>query len=211
MVPAVIVLLLPVLPGCLIPYGFPKVDQTPLVRAENGTQEVHAFRVDVTRDFVDIGGTDQFTLSEVTFLPGGWVLPQTKISATYGCYVFGIVLNYPRYISHSLGLRLYRAGYELVELDSWALPSEIVWERVPDLAAQEKALDRLFLMNAEEALIGAKLLPGSETTEHRQVLIFGASEYDRLASTPAASGPENESMRHRLLSKAQELRELAAK
>jgi hypothetical protein len=227
LVRALALILLPTLPGCLIPYGFPKIDQTPLLCLGEETEEVHAFRIDVTRDFVDIGGSDQCTLSEVTFLPGRWVPPQTKISATYGHYVFGIALNYPVYTSHSLGLELYRPGYELVELDSWQFSREIVWKKADDLRAQEQALDRLFLMTAEDrankpasvnvlgrrlqywGMISAQLSPGSESTDHRRVLLFGASEYERLRSSAKASGDEGEAVRCRLESKAQDLRKLA--
>jgi hypothetical protein len=205
-----------VLPGCLIPYAFPKVDQTPLSWATEETNEIHVFRVDVTRDFIDIGGTDSHTLSEVKFLPGGWVLPQTKVSATYGLYVFGIVLNYPAYISHSLELHLYRPGHKLVDLESWQLPKAIAWEKVDGLQAQEQTLDRLFLVaeadRADKRLeppIRARLSPGSVSVEHRKALLYGASEYERLASTSAASAPENQEVYSRLLTKAKELRDLA--
>jgi hypothetical protein len=217
LVPALLLLLLPALPGCLIPYGFPKISQTPLLSLGKEAEEIHAFRADITRDFVDIGGTDRWTFSEVTSSPAGWVLPQTKVSATCGIYVFGVALNYPVYTSHSVALKLYRPGYELVELDSWEVPGMIVWKEAPDLASQEKALDRLFLREAPDSAneprswvrIGRRLSPGSEGAEHQRVLLFGASEYERLASGAAASGSEEGTTCGRLRSKARELRELA--
>jgi hypothetical protein len=210
-------LLLPALQGCLIPYAFPKVSQTPLLSLGETADEIHTFRVDITRDFVDISGTDHCTLTELSSWPAGWVLPQTKVSASYGIFVFGVALNYPVYISHSLALKVYRAGYELVELDSWQLPTEIVWKQALDLAAQEDALDRLYLLMEDENratkpmlfwTIGLQLSPGSESAEHRRVLLFGASEYERLARR-AASERVIETARRRLQSKAQRLRDLA--
>jgi hypothetical protein len=209
-------LLLPMLPGCLVPFTFPKLDQTPLVSLGTDTEEIHAFRVDVTRTYVDIGGTDQCILSEVTFAPGGWVLPRTKVSVTYGMYVVGIVLNYPTYVSHAVGLKLYRPGYDLVELDSWEFPKQVAWKQAVDLEAQEQALDRLFLMAMEDLetkrhLFGfgtfkSELAPGSESTEHQRALLFGAKEFDRLASTANPRDSNFKKVQLRLKSKAEQLR-----
>src|SRR5713226_1954580 len=110
--------LMPALPGCLFPFAFPKVSQTPLLNLGPEANQIHAFRVDVTKDFWDIGGTDHLTFAEITST-SGWLLPRTRLSSTYGIYVCCVAVNYPVYISHSLGLKLYRSGYELVELDSW--------------------------------------------------------------------------------------------
>jgi hypothetical protein len=206
---------LPALPGCLIPYGFPKISQTPWLSVGKDTPETHAFRVDITRGFADMGGGDHCTLSEVAVPPTGWVLPQTKISATYGVYVFGVALNYPVYISHSVALKLYRPGYRLIEINSWDPPRDVVWREAPDLASQEKELDHLFLMPEQEESgpeswtpIRPYLAAGSESVEHRRVLLFGASEYKRLAAD-AATGTQGDAVRCRLQSKAQKLQELA--
>jgi hypothetical protein len=214
LIPMLVSLILPGLPGCLIPFGFPTISQTPLLSLGKEAEEIHAFRVDITREFVDIGGSDDCTLSEVTSSTAGRVFPQTRLSATYGMYVIGVELNFPVYTSHSVALKLYRPGYELVELDSWEPSKEIVWKMAPDLASQEKQLDRLFLMDNEEEeskwqLIKPRLSPGSKSAEHRRILLFGVSEYERLATAAAASGPQAEAVRRRLQSKAQKLKELA--
>jgi hypothetical protein len=213
---ALLFLLLPILPGCLVPFGFPKLDQTPLASLGTDTEEIHAFRVDVTRTYVDIGGTDQCILSEVTFTPGGWVLPQTKVSVTYGMYVVGIVLNYPTYVSHAVGLKLYRPGYDLVELDSWEFPKQVAWKQAVNLEAQEQALDRLFLMVTEDletkrhmfgfGMFKSVLAPGSVSAEHQRALLFGAKEYDRLASTANPHDSTSRKVQQRLESKAEQLR-----
>jgi hypothetical protein len=180
----------------------------------NEADELHAFRVDITTAFVDIGGTDYWTFREITPLSAGKLLPQTKVSATYGYYVFGIALNFPVYTSHSVAMKLYRPGYELVEIDSWEFPGEIVWRKAPDLAGQEQALNRLFLLADNDGettwpRVVRKLVPGSVSPEHRRALLFGASEYERLASG-AAPGTE-EAVRRRLQSKAKKLHQLAGK
>ena len=135
LVPAFVLILLPTLPGCLFPFAVPKVSQTPLLNLGAEADQIHAFRVDVTTNFVDIGGMDYLTFSEIA-PSSGWLLPRTKLSSTYGAYVFGVALNYPLCISHSLGLKLYRPGYELVELESWEQPRKIDWNEAPDLASQ---------------------------------------------------------------------------
>jgi len=178
--------------------------------------QIHAFRVDGMLDFVGYGGVDHLTFSEITST-SGWLLPRTKLSATYGIYVYSVALNYPTYISHSLGLKLYRPGYELVELDSWERPGKIVWNEAPDLASQEKVLDQLFLMKPEERwdeltwVTDKCLSPGSASAEHQRVLLFGAAEYERLASHLVANGPGEKNSRARLEAKASKLRKLATK
>jgi hypothetical protein len=212
---AFVLVVLPTLPGCLLPFAVPKVSQTPLLNLGPEADQIHVFRVDDTLDFVDIGGVDHLTYSEITS-NSGWLLPRTKLSATYGFYVYS-VLSYPCYISHSLGLKLYRPGYELVELDSWEQPGKIVWNEAPDLASQEKVLDKLFLMKPDERwddLTSASdkcLSPGSASPEHQRVLLFAAAEYERLASRLVANGTEEKNSRARLEAKASKLRELAAK
>ena len=213
------VCLLTLLPGCLIPFGFPKLSQTPPALLGEEVTDVHAFRVDITTDFADMSGTDHYTLSEMPSWSASWLLPQTKVSATYGIFVLGIALNYPVFMSHSLAAKLYRPGYDLVELDSWNLPVRIAWKRAEDLKSQKRALDRLFLMDREaEAtkpklwpFIGRSLSAGSESSAHRRALLFGASEYERLASRELALGPEWDGVRSELRSKAEELRKVADK
>src|SRR5207253_2164242 len=79
--------LLILLPGCMIPYGLPKISQTPPAFLGTEATDVHTFRVDITRDFLDISATDYYTLGEISSGPPGWLLPQTKISATYGVFI----------------------------------------------------------------------------------------------------------------------------
>jgi len=213
LVQAIVLVVLPILPGCLFPFAVPKVSQTPLLNLGPEADQIHAFRVDGTLDFVDIGGTDHLTFSEITST-SGWLLPRTKLSSTYGIYVYSGPFSYPFYISHSLGLKLYRPGYELVELDSWEQPGKIVWNEARDLASLEKVLDQLFLMKAEEDELKVAdkcLSAGSASAEHQRVLLFGAAEYEGLASHLLANGPGEKNSRARLEAKASKLRKLATK
>jgi hypothetical protein len=130
-------------------------------------------------------------------------------------FVLGIALNYPVYTSHTVAMRLYRPGYDLVEIDSWQLPEKVAWKKAPDLAAQEKELDRLMLTTDEASRpaiwLGRTLRPGSASAAHRQALLFGASEYERLAASAQSSHPNPNESSRRLVEKAGTLRALADK
>src|SRR4029077_15165283 len=139
------------LSGCLVPYAYPKISWTPSVSVRANPEEVRAFRVDVTGDVVDIGESDRYTLSPITPISGDREPSQARISLEYGYYVVGIALNYPVHHGHSTLLRLYRPGYQLVEIKSWEFPGKIAWIPAPDLAAQEKAVDDLLSVPSIEA------------------------------------------------------------
>jgi hypothetical protein len=196
---------LPALPGCMIPYAYPTVHCVPPIKLGKDADEVHVFRVDITRTRVDMGVTDTYTLTEVPPSPEGWIFPEARLSATYGCYIFAVALNYPVFTSHSIGLRLYRPGYELIELGSWESPPDLTWKRAPDLAAQERALDRLFLFDSKvkdrASFDRCELAPGSASRAHRASLEFGTLEYERLAKI-VPEGPGKDETVHRLLRKA---------
>jgi hypothetical protein len=201
------------LPGCLFPFGTPKFCCVPSVDLGSDADDVHVFRVDITRYFADISGDDCYTYSEVPFTFLGWTPPQIKVSGVVGIFVFGVALNYPIYVSQSVAARLYRPSYELVELDSWQLPRRVEWKMAPNLTSQEDALDQLFrfakggeLRPATFNPISSQLNPGSASAAHRRALLFGASEYDRLAAGELASTDE---ARRRLHDKAEKLRQLA--
>jgi hypothetical protein len=208
------------LSGCL-PYVYPKVSWTPSVSVGTNPEEVHAFRVDVTGDVVDIGESDRYTLARLT--PTGNHEPaQTRVSLEYGLYVVGIALNYPIHHGHTTLLRLYRPGYQLVEIKSWELPGKITWTPAPDLAAQEKAVDDLLNVPTIGPRLGLSgnwldkdlqgniaLQPGWVSAKHREALLFAASEYDRLALLTPNASEQDRQIRARLLSKSNSLRDLA--
>jgi hypothetical protein len=173
---------------------------------------VYAFRVDSTRHYVDIGGTDTCTITQVPLLGQNWSPPETRASLTYGYFVFGVAVNFPVFTSHSVAVRLYRPGYELVEIDSWEVPGKVNWQRAPGLEDQERTLDHLFSMEgkARNRHIGKELLPGSASADHGAALEFGASEYELLVTTGLFAEPISAEVRARLIQKAEKLRRLAA-
>ncbi len=200
------------LPGCLIPYAFPTVSCVPAVPLGAEAVSVHAFRVDVTRKWIDIGAQDAYRLAEIPVSALGSVPVQGKLSATYGMYVLGVALNYPVYTSHSVEIRLYRPGFKLVEVESWDLLDRVEWKKLAPTEDEEQVLDRLYLTSdsakCEDHWPACRrfLEPGSASAAHRAALLFGVAEYERLAADPNAAVA-----RPRLLDKAQALRTLAEK
>ncbi len=193
-------LCLPFLGGCIFPYCFyPRIDYTPSVKLESPVNEVRAFRVDISTPTADMSvfvGPVYERLSELPVTNTDDIPRQIKPSVTYGFVIVGIALNYLTYTSHSLALRLYRPGYELAEIKSWDLVSRVAWKRAADLEAQEGALDKL--------LPEWRLEAGSTAPAHRDALLFGASEYDRLAAAAQSTDQQK-----RLAAKASKLRERA--
>jgi hypothetical protein len=175
---AVCLLCLPLLSGCLC-CAYPRLDGTREVQLASPPTEVRAFRVDVTEDRVvvlwgmmsgDHSAPKSYrreALSEVPVSDGGEVPWQLKASVSYSLLFPLFVVNAFEHSSHTLALRLYRPGYELVEIRSWEPTGPVVWKPVPDLEGGVLVLDRLF-----------KGACGS-----RAALLFGASEYERLAMT----------------------------
>lgn len=193
---------LPFLSGCILPYcAYPKIDYTPAVSLDAKSSEVRAFRVDITKPTADLSvfvGPVYERLSEIPVTNTDEVPTQVKPSVSYGFVVIGIALNYLTHTSRSLAVRLYRPGFELVEISSWERVHRVAWKASADLEAQEKTLDGLFRVGRLES--------GSTAERHKDALLFGAAEYDRLAG--AASSPEQ---RERLVEKATKLRDLANK
>ena len=161
-------------------------------------------------------------------------MPQTTVAFAYGLIMLPIDYAQTHY-HHTLLLRLYRRGYETVEVGSWELHKEIVWKRAADLRGREIALDDIFsglqhggqvsapsVLQAKFAMPGLELnwndskrvdfnlQPGSESRAHKKALLFGADEYERLASSFAASTEELRDAQARLLAKAAWLRKRAA-
>jgi hypothetical protein len=135
-------------------------------------------------------------LTELPVTPTGTVPAQIKSSLSYGFVYPILVVNAFIHTSHSLALRLYRPGYELVEIESWDQVDRVVWKPVADLETQEKVLD---------ALLANELFVGSSSAAHRDVLRFGVAEYTRLAAATQSSRE-----RMRLATKARRLARDAA-
>jgi hypothetical protein len=187
------------------------LDCIPRVILDSQPAEVHAFRVDVSNSGVYCIGTTvnngspsvrkwEKTLSEVLceipLTNPNEVPSQIRPSLNGAGIVLLPIVWALCYENNSTVLRVYRRGCELVEIRSWERSKPVIWKPAPDLDAQEKVLDRLLPLQH---------LDKTATSEaHRAVLLFGASEYDRLAA--ATRLPERQ---RALAAKADQLRELA--
>jgi hypothetical protein len=198
--------------GCLY-CAYPALDYTPPLKLDTAPDEIHAFRVDATsRRVVPLGGfinvpEDQLwkpdeqvlsqQLSELSTSPTHEVPAQIKPSLSYGFLIPILVANALTHTSRSVSVRLYRPGYELVEVHAWENVTRIAWNPVADVEGQERTLDNLVTWPLEA---------GSASGAHRQALLFAASEYDRLAA-----GAPSARLRVRLAGKARTLRDQAEK
>jgi len=189
------------------------------VEVAEAKDEVHAFRVDATDKMngIEFNEMSTYIFHEVPVSSTGTVDGQTQLAVDYGMIWNWIALIYTKHTSHSVLLRLYRPGYELVEIDFWWAKSEIEWKKASGVAEQEKAIDGLLYVRApyygveEDDYSFPGLATGSTTEGHRKALLFAASEYERLAAHLQAGREDTEQSGKRLLDKAGALKELAAK
>jgi hypothetical protein len=187
----------------------------PGVNIAEAKDEVHAFRVDATDRLhsIEFEQAPTYFIREVPVTSTGTVRGQTQLAVDYGMIWNCIALIFTKDTCHSVKLRLYRPGYELVEIDSWWAKSSVDWKPVTDSNGQEKALDDLMaapsLVSKYKHFLG--IPSGSASDEHRRVLVFAAAEYERLAAQLPDHGEVSERARTRLLDKADELKALAAK
>jgi hypothetical protein len=116
-------------------------------------------------------------------------------------------------VRHVVRLRLYRPGFETIELTPQDQVEVVAWKQASDLAAEAKAVDdllhtdsrRVFLSNEDKppSVCIEHILPGSASEGHRKALLFAASEYERLAGLA-----KDEQQKH-LLERSAQVRALA--
>lgn len=208
------------LAGCL-PYISPSLEVVPQINLAEEADEVHAFRVDGTQtqklgDIQD--STVAYSLSRISILNRA-VLSQTRASLDRGMFVIGIALNYHIRYHQGCHVRLYRPGYELVEFRSWQFGKQLVWTPTNSLEAEEKAIDDIIADYEPEGIVASfrakqgglpwALCKGSHSKAHKEVLLFVATEYERLAEK-YNRGKSSLAMVRRLEEKAQMVRGLAS-
>jgi hypothetical protein len=199
------------LSGCLGGYAYPTVAVTPAMKVADTEEHVYAFRVAVKDEsaVIDFPEEHVYVLSEMTVLPTGHVLPQARVGCDFGWY-FISPLTYWKHTHQTMQVRLYRPGWQTIEVGSWELLAEPTWTAAADLAAQEQAVDRLVSCGtpSRPPIFQSKnvLAPGSAGREHHDALLFAAAEYERLAENRDTA----EETRAHLLDKAAALRKRAA-
>ncbi len=208
--------------GCVqMPFYVPELNVVPGARSGCDAREVHAFRVDIAEhQELKEGPPPNFhvrgenfadcELRRIAVSAAGTVPRQTDLSCKHGwCYV-GFFNNITSYTGHRVVVRLYRPGYETVELKAGESADAVQWREADDLAAQERAIDDLLgvsplaKVDAKSSEQQRRLVPGKTSAAHRNVLLFCAREYERLAG-----GAVPDETADRLAEKAQRLRALA--
>ncbi len=209
--------------GCIpIFWAYPTVSYVPGLELRDAAPEVFTVRVDI-EDYrpntIMLGGpSDRYVLRPVTIAPSGRVGSQAKLSLDHfnGKLVYGI-LPLVRHKSHTVCVRLYRPGYDLVEVRSLEWVGPICWRAASDLASRERAVDDLLATHAtrgsdqcgspeEQLILG--LVSGRAVPEHQQVLLFAATEYEKLADFEAGDNQGLVAFQGRLRDKAARLRGL---
>jgi hypothetical protein len=212
--------------GCIqVPFYVPEFTSVPSVNPGCGPEDLHAFRVDVTQriDVKEGPGPEHtrhgenfenFELTQIQPSRGGATPQQVGVNASFGwCYV-GFWNYCTSFTSHSIALRLYRAGFETIELKPGQPTSELQWQPATTLAAQEKAVDDLLGVSPLERVdpkvstLQRRLEPGMKSAAHHDALLFAAREYERIAR---AVSPELQEpvARARLIDKANRLKLMA--
>lgn len=192
--------------GC-IPYAYPNLMHVPAVRLDPTPDPVHAFRVEVRGQSSDDGTrTDDYCLSRIASDNAGRLPAQSDTSFEYGYYALGVAANFPVHQGKTLRVRLYRPGYNLVELRAGE-DAKVAWMPATDLGGREHAIDDLlgepiydtFALPHRErgrmTTLPASLPPGSRSSAHRDVLLFAADEYERLIAKAKPGQADAERLR----------------
>jgi hypothetical protein len=216
--------------GC-IPFAFvyPEVTYIPSPMVKND-DSVYVFRVD-RKLKSERGG----------FWIAGWIArhsPEEKLSllsrSTSGNWEAqkNITLEggysvplYSTFEFHQTVLRLYRPGYETVEIRGLPWKQDIQWIRADDRTAREEALDKIWSCPKNrpwpnEVDWNQENMPNQEQlyryvnikVDTPEPLLFLASEYERIANVlQHCKGVSEEDRKHRtrLVNKAHYLRSLA--
>jgi hypothetical protein len=203
-------LVLPLLPGCFLPEPDRNThilgSLTDLKTAPIDLADAHVFRIDNTaiHDSVDpiLGSRERsgdyqcrVVVSELPLsyekAPNGEKTASIRVQKEKGGWS-GYLVGTPLYlktriVERSFSLVLYRPGFKLIAEDG---PTPLEWKHAEDLWAQVGALDQLFFPGRIDGGHGGipmncwvvvPLEPGSASPAHRKALLFGASEYERLA------------------------------
>jgi hypothetical protein len=203
------------LPGCMLPYAVPSVSYVPPFDLECPAGEVHVFRVNITHEHFSRASDRDNELCELREVGADGIKKtpgQTSVACTHGVGVGGLGSVTT---SHTIAVRLYRPGYETVELNSWDPPGKAIWKPALTAAVQEMALDELFDLGDKKAVDGEvpavprALQPGSKSSAHRDALRFGTAEYAHLAGQVTGKDESQRKLRDRLVEKARRLEQLA--
>jgi hypothetical protein len=212
-----------------VPVCMPEVNYVGPIALGAVGAEVHAFRVDVTektvvnvdQDFKAAGGgVSYFELTPMQPSARGTTSLQWDVSWAHGWRSIGLWDYWPTLTTHSLAVRLYRRGFETVEMrPGQDGPSD--WTQASNLDSREKAVDDLLGVSPLKSTSPLKAVTGTgahsppalelgtKSAGQRTALLFAAGEYEWLAQQLSGPNEEEQAMRSRLLAKAKRLKALA--
>jgi hypothetical protein len=222
--------LLPTCTGC-VTYAYPTLVHVPELTVPNPDGSVHAFRVEIDTTVRPPNDTKtQYTLSRIPIDARGLIPSQLELAPATGVYnPFGVTGVAEERTNYTMLVRAYRPGYRTIEVQAWEKSRELMWLPAADLVDQERQVDELLREGSSQTTVAigslvtgpnplltnktwwdcrdAKSPPfglqsGSVSSVHRQALQFAASEYARLANSPAAKTSTMQPVRERLQQKA---------
>ena len=187
------------LAGCIpfvpIYYAYPTMTFVPGTNVGAEHEEVHAFRVVIADEIScpEYMKPGSYRLGELPIKASGEVPGQLSMNVDTGFVWNCIALSYDEQTCHTVRIRLYRPGYDLVEITSEDTRGKIKWEKAGSAVRQEKAVDQLLAPTADSTWAQAnrdrpdnhwgfdQLDPGSKNQGHRKALVFAAEQYERIA------------------------------
>lgn len=199
--------------GCIpLFYAYPSISYVPGINCGPDHKGAVVFRVDATEE---TPGPGHYQLHNIPMTQRGMVSGQARTSFDEGYYWNCISKVYASETSHTLHLRVYRPGYELIDIHAWQNGAGIQWKEARKPKDSEHAIDQLLANVAGEDVNGkegpqfAHLEPGSVSETHHEALLFAAGEYDRLAEKMEEFQQGTPRAIARCRAKAQALRDLA--
>jgi hypothetical protein len=213
-------------------YAYPNLSVIPPVEAGQVPDTIYAFRVDVTdqQNGPEFPDRDRYVFREILVSETGRVPSQAKFDVDRGWVFYG-PLTYSAHTRHVVLVRLYRPGWQTIEVAERGQARPWQWVEALDLNARENAVDDLLSTwktdasgqaehysksrpgggaprSPEDATLFRCLAPGSAGAEHRRVLLFAAAEYERIAGAVVHGSAEGRCF-DRLMAKVQWLRKRA--
>jgi len=206
--------------GCLVPFCIgPSVGYVPSARVDADTESVHAFRVVTSESskFSNYGGVyckESRQLTPIALATSGETKEQWHVSCMHAEFASLLLFWGIDWHRETVSVRLYRRGYDIVELKAWEFGRHVEWHRAETLAEQAKAIDDLVdggsvpchPWDSNKSVLN----PGANEDGHRLSLLFAADEYARLAAALPPDDASANSQGTIWLEKAEQLRKRAA-
>ena len=168
-------------------FARPELSVCPRTGVELPPDEVVAVRVDVQEQthwhFAHPMRSEEHTFAPID-IDGGQIPRQLRLSWYRGWS--GLLLMSGEWYEKTVMTKLYRRGYKTVVIRSWDKPIPVEWQ--PALTPEEQQIaiqDFSFTSHAiddRQQFLRTRvtLAPGSASQQHRQVLLFIATEYKRV-------------------------------